>query len=241
MKHLRELAKDFAQGKINQDDYRKQRTSLVQGILAGNISVPDREFLAPLPPPDEDPDITAQGYDYDPSSTTEIAVTKPGQKNRDVSATPAPPPPMASKHSPVLLFTALSVAVLLIIVAVTALFIFTSDSKDTVPAPEQTVQAPVAGQAASQLIQIFIEQNNWQPDKLKQFEEHWQQIGPVEQRAASGLPIMGQLVNAIYKQILEERAMATLGDAEASRRKQQILVDFANNLGIHDPKISVGR
>jgi len=239
MKNLRELAKEFAQGKINQEDYRKQRTALIQGILSGSISVPDREYLAPLPPPSEE-DITSQGFDYDPLATTEIAVTKPGQKNKKQTpaATPAPPS-VPHRHFPVWLFAIASIAVLVLIISVTALFIFTSDDTATSTEPETKAQIPLAGEAASQLIQIFIQQNNWQPDNLKQFEDNWQKIGPAEQQAAANLPVMNQLKNAIYKQILEERAMIALGDAESARQKQQVLVDFARNIGISDPAIVV--
>lgn len=238
MKHLRELAKDFAQGKITQDDYRKQRAELIKGIMAGEIDVPDREFLAPLAPT-EDSEITAQGYEYDPGSTTEIAVTKPGKKSKSSAAKPATPPPPARKPFPVWLFVSLSVAVLVLIVALTALFIFTSDEETATTNGRVVNELPAAGEAASTLIKLFIQQNNWQQENLNKFQQNWQKIGTTEQQAAAQLPIMNQLKNAIYKKILEERAMIDLGDAESARQKQQVLVDFAQSVGITDPSISV--
>ncbi len=243
MKYLRELAKEFAQGKISREDYRKQRSVLIQDILSGSVSVPDREFLAPLPP-STDTDITSRDLDYDPLATTEIAVTKPGQKKRN-SAAPAPTSSMTASAGqrpfPVWLFVILSLAVLVLIMAVTALFIYTEEEENTLStATITTEQPPAAGEAANQLIRIFLQQNNWQVGNLRQFESNWQKIGPTEQQAAIDLPIMNQLKNAIYKQILEERAMIALGDEASARAKQQILVDFARSVGIDDPAIAVG-
>jgi hypothetical protein len=243
MKHLRELAKEFAQGKISRDEYRMQRSELIQGIMAGTIEVPDKEYLAPIPPPSED-DITAQGPDFDPFATTEIAVTKPGNKKKKPASpptTPAEPGTAKSRTFPVWLFATLSIAVMVLIVAITALFIYSANDDTT--SGESSVSSPAlpaAGQAANQLIQLFLQRNDWQAESLEKFRQNWEKIGPSERQAALDLPVMNQLKNAIYQQILEERAMIALGDAESSRQKQQLLVDFAASLGIEDPKIKVG-
>lgn len=240
MKYLRELAKDFAQGKISREEYRKERTELIKGIVDGSIDVPDRDFLAPIPPPSED-DITAQGPDYDPFATTEIAVTKPGSKKKQTSANRPTPPRESSdpvhKPFPIWTFAILSVAVLVLIIAITALFIYSSENTES---PESTVtEQPAVGQAANQLIKLFIQGNNWQAENLEKFRRNWEKIGPAERQAAQDLPVMNQLKNAIYKQLLEERAMIALGDAESAREKQQVLVDFAESLGIQDDRLKV--
>jgi len=242
MKHLRELAKEFAQGKISRDEYRMQRSELIQGIMAGTIEVPDKEYLAPIPPPSED-DITAQGPDFDPFATTEIAVTKPGNKQKKPASpptTPAEPGTAKSPAFPVWLFATLSIAVMVLIVAITALFIYSDDDSTSGESSVSTSPAPpAAGQAANQLIQLFLQRNNWQAESLEKFRQNWEKIGPSERQAALDQPVINQLKNAIYQQILEERAMIALGDAESSRQKQQLLVDFAASLGIGDPKIKV--
>ncbi|MDX1519563.1 MAG: hypothetical protein R3318_05525, partial [Gammaproteobacteria bacterium] len=118
--------------------------------------------------------------------------------------------------------------------------IYTTDGDPDRGAEEPTrAQVPVPGEAASQLISIFLQQNNWQPENLEKFEANWQKIGPNERQAAVSLPVMNRLKNAIYKQILEERAMMAVGDADSARQKQQLLVEFAQRIGINDPAIAV--
>ncbi len=243
MKHLRELAKDFAQGNLNKDEYRKLRGDLIQGIVAGDIPVPDREFLAPLSP-SEDADITAQGYEYDPGSTTQIVATQPGKKK---SSTPRPQstssttPVKSPSPFSVPLFIGLSIGVLLLIAGITAIFIYSSDRPATTTenAATETTSQPVAGQAAETLIRLFLQQNDWRQENLDKFVSNWQKIGPHEQQAAADLPIKNQIKNAIYKQIIEQRALIALGDAESARANQQRLVEFAAAIGIQDPSISV--
>lgn len=48
-----------------------------------------------------------------------------------------------------------------------------------------------------------------------------------------------RLINAISKKLLEERALASIGNPETSYEKQRQLVEFAHTIGIRDQRISL--
>jgi len=47
-KDLRTLAKDYAEGAMERDAYRKARNELIDGILAGDVEVHPSDFPPPL-------------------------------------------------------------------------------------------------------------------------------------------------------------------------------------------------
>ena len=56
-KDLRTLAKDYAEGAIDREAYRKARSELIDGILAGDVEVLPRDFPPPLDNSGGDPTV----------------------------------------------------------------------------------------------------------------------------------------------------------------------------------------
>jgi len=93
--------------------------------------------------------------------------------------------------------------------------------------------------AATTLISSFLTSNNWSQPTLDKFVADWQQIPEAERSNSMSSVELGQLSNAIYKKLLEERALSGIGNPETSLEKQRLLVEFATNIGIQDQKISL--
>lgn len=89
------------------------------------------------------------------------------------------------------------------------------------------------------LIQSFLDKKNWSSSSLDYFAQQWADLSANEILASKGSLAMGQLTNAIYKQLLEEQALSGLVDDDSSLNKQQQLVQFASGLGIEDSRISL--
>tara|TARA_B100000029_G_scaffold301791_1_gene294662 strand:- start:593 stop:874 length:282 start_codon:yes stop_codon:yes gene_type:complete len=49
-KSLSQLTKDYSDGKISQQDYRKMRSKLIQEILTGNIVLEENKYVPPHKP-----------------------------------------------------------------------------------------------------------------------------------------------------------------------------------------------
>ena len=74
---------------------------------------------------------------------------------------------------------------------------------------------------------------------MAEFVGQWQQLSAEERNAAEESIALGQMTNAIYKKLLEERALSALGDESSALEKQRKFVSFAEKLGISDPRIAL--
>ena len=74
---------------------------------------------------------------------------------------------------------------------------------------------------------------------MQEFKSAWNSLTAEEQADGLTSPLKGQLTNAIYQQLLEERALLGLGDTETVLSRQNSLVNFASELGINDPRLQV--
>jgi hypothetical protein len=93
---------------------------------------------------------------------------------------------------------------------------------------------------AQQLLSEFLAQRNWAASgNLDAFIRNWQNLPAETRAAAAGTLELNQLTNAIYKQLLEERALSGIGDAEAALNRQKKLIEFAAQVGINDPRIAM--
>ncbi len=104
-----------------------------------------------------------------------------------------------------------------------------TDDGDALPASRITA-------AASQLIDNFLAEKNWSEQQLDAFVLQWRSLEEEDRTSVIGSGEYSQLVNAVYKRLLEEQAMSVI-DAEAASAKQKILVDFAGQIGINDNRI----
>lgn len=104
---------------------------------------------------------------------------------------------------------------------------------------DEPVSASNITAAASQVIDNFLTDKNWSKQRLDEFVIQWRSLSEDDRTSVTGSGEYSQLINAIYKQLLEEKALSAIGDAEAAKAKQQVLVDFANQIGITDSRIKV--
>lgn len=238
---LRSLAKDYANGILDKESYRKARENLLRGIAAGEIIVAPIDYRPPLDI--EDMEVTRD--------KTSIKATSTREESRPTTeiVTPEPPrPPIAARrpsNTPLKLILITATIAALCVIVIIVLYM-------TAEAPvreitSETGSVPLTGQDAvpqgpdtgKLLIEEFLRQNNWSDDSLGQFGMQWNSISDAERTAALAGPEKTQLANAIYRQLLEERALAGLGDVTAAIARQHTLVNFADRVGIEDTRFVV--
>ncbi len=243
---LRELAKEHASGNLDKDSYRKSRAELIQGITAGAIPVKEVNYPPPVQPPEpEDLDVT-QRKDENKNP--------PAKKAEPQASTPPKPETGESSvanacndtgKSNQTLLIGLSLAVVGIIIVVVFLLKGT-DNSDTAASTATGTEIPAGNTSAAAattktdtLIQGFLENKNWSDSSLGDFRQQWTNLSTDEMQAAKGSLALGQLTNAIYKQLVDERALSGLMDDDSALHKQRQLVQFATELGIEDNRISL--
>ncbi|MGH8120823.1 MAG: hypothetical protein ACRESK_09435, partial [Gammaproteobacteria bacterium] len=229
--NLRALAKDYANGVIGPQAYRKARDDLIEDILSGRIQVTPHDFQ---PPPtmqrmDVEPDITAfSGRGSQPAAPKPTAA-----KVETREATQHPP----ATHRGILAGIAVIIACLVILVA---LYPFTRQKTPNSAASNQAadtalpsdVQQAVTPGPGEILIKQFLQQNDWTDENLQQFIDQWQGLSAAEQDAALSSSARTQLANAIHRKLVEEHAMLGLGEVQKSIERQTVLINFAHQTGI---------
>ena len=242
-KTLRSLAKDYANGVLDRESYRKARDELLQGILAGKILVVKNEYRAPLKV--DDLDITRDKTAIMPAAATPKR-KEPRPTTEFVPPEPPPPPvPAPASSSPLKLILITSVIAAICVIIIVAVFTKPdSEEQSQISPPDSTSQEEVSSvedsNAGKKLIEEFLHQNNWTDSSLQQFITEWKNLDLSDQYETLSLPIKTQLANAINRQLLEERALFNIdGDRASVIARQQALVNFANDVGINDPRIMV--
>jgi hypothetical protein len=237
---LRELAKDYAKGTIDKDNYRKSRTELITAITAGKITVAANDYPPPLMPSEEDEAITETAK----REKTEIApppANKPTPDN--ISTTTQQTATQTNNKSPLMFIAVSAVIVILLIIAVVLFYPKPpgSTSIETVNESNNAKSASVAVPAATNmagesLIAEFLTQKNWTEESLDMFTNSWSALTHEEQASAKQSKRMQRMHDSIYKQFLEEKALASI-DSEKAGMKQQKLIAFATAMGISDSRL----
>jgi len=246
IKNLRELAKEYAQNVIDQESYRRSRRELIQGICAGKIHVEKHEYLAPLDSYSEELDVTAKNAvtqimypaNISQAASAQVESERPQAEPESRSRSrPIPPPETSSSgifsQKNIIIATAIIIA--LSIIALTILLFPTTEDSPTSNTNHLVLQ-PSPGQS---LIVDFIQEKNWSHESLESFSTSWSQLSDQEHSATSTSPEMKRLTNIIYQKLLDERALLSLGDVENAVANQQMLVNFAEQLGIDDKRLTV--
>jgi len=240
MKDLHSLAKEYAQNVIDRDSYRKSRKELIQGICAGKIEVKTREYLAPFESVPNDIDDTRENIITQISRAEKDTATVPGyqtaQKPEPVQRKDTVKSyPSTGKNKQKNIFIA--AAMIVILCVITLLILLLPDSNDV---PTSDINNQMAQPSAGQYLIIdFIQKKNWTENNLGLFVTSWQQLSDEERTAVHTRPEMKRLINAIYQQLLDERALLSLGDIENAVANQKILINFADQLGIDDGRLIV--
>lgn len=110
---------------------------------------------------------------------------------------------------------------------------------ETTPAAvEGQVAMTAAGSTAADAILEFLRAKNWSDESMAQFNTSWQSLPRDEREAAAGSAEMLQLANAVYRKLLELRALSQVNEDAASAARQTRLLEFARNLGITDSRLN---
>ena len=252
---LRQLAKEHAQGDLDKDSYRKSRAELLQGIISGSTPLQDIDYPPPVQPPEpESLDTTERREDFKrkPAAESADASTEAAAASKsEPSPAPAAAAAAAEKSSNKGIIIGLVIAVVLIGIAAVGMMGGKDEKTAAAPAsdsaqgmsagdePEGSESVSSAAGKAEQLIKEFLANKNWSEDSLSQFSEDWSALSNSEITATDESVALGQLTNAIYRQLLEEQALSGLVDDDSSLNKQRRLVEFANSLGISDSRIKL--
>ena len=231
---LRQLAKAYARGDLDKDSYRQKRANLLEGILAGDIPLQENVFLAPLQPKADDAtyDVATDRKLPKQDSTAILA-------NRPVS--PAKPEDAVTSKTTLLLLIAGIAGLGFILIALSVLYLHSSSGDEATARREGTsAMAPDTntGLGGRELIASFLQKKSWTDESLATFVDDWSALPENERKAAAGSVELGQLTNAIYKQLLAEEALSGLDNGHDAMDKQRELVEFARRIGIDDPRIS---
>lgn len=264
-KTLRSLAKDYANGVLDRGSYRTARDELLLGIISGKIPVLKIDYRPPLDI--EDLDITRDkttiksqpAARQEPKPAAEIVPPPPPPKTRTPKSTAKPRPSPRPTANPAGISVSqpfsLPIMVILIttIIATIGLIIFItfnwSGNQQWFPVESQENNEPAAQQeqmplqtlpnTGIELIEQFLANKNWTDSSLNQFLTEWNNLGVVEKNTAMASSVKTQLANAINRQLVEERALLSLGDTASVISRQHALVNFAEQIGINDPRIKV--
>jgi hypothetical protein len=274
---LRELAREYAKGTLDRESYRRQRSALIDGILAGTVAVPSIDYAPPVGAP-ANLDTTHPGRrrrkaaaeaeidDMDFFDITQVVT--PADDAQPLRSPPSPvqesqPSPVASAAPAVAHHRALIVALVVAILAVLGLGVALLTGSGDPPAPDAAATAPAATPAvsaalpeaapavpealppgsqvtnsATDAIVEFLKTRNWSEEGMDQFAALWVALPQAERDAAAGSGEMLQMANAIYRKLLELRALSQVTDPDALAAKHNRLLEFARTLGIDDPRLS---
>ena len=241
---LRDLAKDYAKGVTDKDSYRKSRTELIQGIVAGNIKVKPIDFIEPLrPSSDADEDIT-EGRDRDWDTTQ---ITSPGQSPSKPEPNPKPTPSVETEKTTTKgksnhIFIIISIVFVLALIIAVVLFYPKPPEANTpqISRISTTTASNTSNvtSAAEVLIGKFLNEKNWNDKNLDKFVQSWTVLTLEERYAALETNRMQRLKGTIYDQFLKAKALSSI-DAEKAISKQQKLIEFANAIGIKDSRLVI--
>lgn len=244
-KTLRALAKEYAEGILDKEGYRQARDAYFRAVLDGTVKVKSIDFRPPVEI--QDLDATQEKTSIRPRRHEQEQPVVETVDNRN--KTPKSQPTYHSSASPYLLIS----AVLLIIAAVgVSVALLKSSGNTGQPAvatnppdesivveekPEPVLSLPAS--PAETLIENFLRENNWSDSSLQQFKNDWEALTDAEQEQGLSSPMRAQLINAIHRKLIEERALLGLGDSENVVARQHKLVNFATELEINDPRLKV--
>ncbi len=215
---LRKLARRYAEGGIERDDYRRQRASLVESVVTG----------IPLP---EEVEIEAELEREDPTrtgETTTTTATVPVWQTEAVgdATLPMARPPRRGRAVPMLI----GAGVLVVAVAAAVLL---SGGDEPPPAPPAVAATP----AAPDPLVSFIERGDWSLQAMGDLGAQWQALELTARAAIAEGPSFRRIADAIHEQLQEERSLAALDPKIQQPERQRALLDLASILALEDARI----
>jgi len=243
---LRGLAKGFAKGAISKEDYRRSRTELVQGIIAGKIPLKSIDYEAPLKPTNELENAITEGIERD---RTEVTSPQQTRKPKSSSVPPVKQNVSSKKNNNKSPFVFILVSVIIVLSLVLAAILFypkppesatvkisaatPDNSTPTSSTVSSTMDESIAGET---LIANFLSEKSWDEESLDKFIASWSALTAGERESANQTKRMQRMKDSIYKRFLEGKALASI-DSDKAQIKQQQLIEFADAIGINDSRL----
>ena len=216
---LRSLAKAYSKKTLELDAYRDARAKFINGVIAGELELPVNNYPPLIRPDDE---------------TSMEETVRRDKKKTITEQSRAAEVPVTSNRT---LITAIITVVVL--VSVIGIYFIVREPDNSTGTASSTQTASIDVNQARTLINDFLDQKNWSTGNLDSFLQNWNMLPAEVRTGALELIEISQLTNAIYKQLLQERALSGIRDSGGSNEKQKILVDFARSIGITDERIVV--
>jgi len=231
---LRDLAKSYAGGKLDKANYRAARTTYVEAVVSGSVTLLSSQDSGG-PATTTSTDVNSRNSSDKTSMMGSAAYSRAHSNEGDAGR---------SGKTRTGLFIGGAALLVVIVVIVIAISGNKQEPSSTAVTASSTANSASAipdatPTAAITLIRTFLTSNNWSQPTLDKFVADWQQIPDVDRNTSMSSVELGQLSNAIYKKLLEERALSGIGNPETSLDKQRQLVEFAASVGIQDQKISL--
>lgn len=228
---LRQLAKSYAKGELDKDSYRQARARLIEGILAGEVPLLENKYLPPF----------SAGRD---ESTLDTSTQRGSHKKKATESplrrpSPAGIPTPAGKRKIPLIGLSLLGFVIILLVFYLAFPIKEGTSHSGPSVSEINATAAPDTSAGRTLITAFLQKKSWTEESMRNFVADWRALPQEARMAAAGSVELGQLTNAIYKQLQAEEALSSIDNGDEATKKQRRLVQFARSIGIDDPHISL--
>lgn len=210
---LRQLARDYLEGRIDQEEYRTERRALLDALEGGEV---------PLERPTREPDPAEH---TDNSETRPMATRRPA----DDAATPlAPDPAQARLQTPWI-----GIAVLAVVASTVGVLWLWASSPDA-PAPAISTTAPRPETPLRRLATGLLERHDWSEARITAYLLEWRSESSEARDAARASAWFERLREGLAAEIDSQRALSDLGDAGASESLGR-LEQMAREIGLAGP------
>lgn len=251
---LRHLARQYADGSLDQESYRRARAEYLDAVLNGNDtpgSVTQANYTSPKAVAGEET-ITEATFRRGTEETQILWRTGNNDKTAEQDPYLQTQPIQLSDHSlPNVYITAgIAAGVILLIVGTSLLFMGDDEPASSAATPAAAEQAadnqalqPIAtdsGNTALRQLKQFLDSPQWSQQALNDFAGRWQTLPREQREAALETTLARQLSDELFRQLQEERALQGLdGNGGDTLAGQQKIVDFAQAIGLEDPRLEV--
>lgn len=220
---LRGLAKAYSDGLIDRKQYIHERRQLIDGIVAGELEI------TPYEAPEPAAAAPVERTFSDGEATLEMP--NPESEVETIPVTPVKP----RRSGRTLVLSLFGVAAL----AYAAWHMMGRVDSETPTTPAMsTTEIPETPNPAGVLLDGFLDENTWLPQRIEGFMLAWEQEPLAAREALEDTPTMRRAADLITQQIIEEKALFELGERDTALRKQRRLFDLADALSIENERIS---
>lgn len=238
--NLRQLARRYAEGALDQQAYRQARAEYIEAALAGDDNVGSLTQASYTSPPAivGEETITAARLQQEREQTQMLFGNASAQNPTHLQTQPIQ---LTDRSQPSVALMAGAIAVVLTIGIIAMMLLGDGDdSPGAAPAQSQSMQPLSAegGNAALVQLKVFLAAPQWDQQSLDSFVSEWQNLSSQDRDSALQSMQARQLGDVLYRQLLEERALDGLTDSAADKRSgQDKIIKFARDIGVDDRRL----